>query len=93
MNHQQNHTENHHDFSQRKSEIFIEKINILMAEIKISMSKIEIFIEDSENIQRLPNRCQWVSKAQCKKPAKFQTAVAICKFLCPGMTLYLDDRF
>ena len=28
-------------------------------------------------------------KAQCKKPAKFQTAVSICQFclVCPGMTL------
>jgi len=29
------------------------------------------------------------AQAQCKKPAKFQTAVSICQFLCPGMTLYL----
>ena len=52
VNHQQNHTENHYEFSQRKSEIFTEKIKILIEEIKISMDKIQIFIE--EIIERLP---------------------------------------
>jgi len=32
---------------------------------------------------RLPH-----TQAQCKKPAKFQTAVSVCQFLCPRMLLW-----
>jgi len=42
----------------------------------------------NESLRNCPNRCQRVSKEQCKKMAKFQTAVSICQFLCPGMLLY-----
>jgi len=42
-----------------------------------------------KSLRNCPNRCQQVSKAQCKKPAKFQTAVSICQFLCPGMLVYI----
>jgi len=35
MNHEENHIENHEDFSHRKSEIFIQKIKILKEKMKI----------------------------------------------------------
>ena len=57
-----------------KIEIFAEKI------IKKTLTKL---------FRNCPNRCQRVSKANCKKPAKFQTAVSICQFLCAGMPLYI----
>ena len=45
-----------------------------------------------KSLRNCPNCCQRVSKAKCKKPAKLQTAVSICQFLCPGMTLYLPKH-
>ena len=42
-----------------------------------------------QSLSNCPNRCQWVSKAQCKKSAKFQVADSICQFLCPGTPVVL----
>ena len=58
----------------------------LKSNIKSRKSKITSL---NKSLRNCPNRCRQVSKAQCKpeKPAKFQTAVSICQFLCPGMLL------
>jgi len=71
--------------------IFIEKIKIFMEKIKIFIEKI-IRKPRRKSLRNYPNRCQRVSKANCKKPAKFQTAVSIYQFLCARMLQYILTR-
>jgi len=46
-----------------------------------------------KSLRNCPNRCQRVSKTKGKKPAKFQAAVSICRFLCPRMLLYIATHY
>ena len=53
-------------------------------------SKIKSRKSNTISLQKLPKSLRVGSKSQCKRPAKFQTAVFMCRFPCPGMLLYRE---
>jgi len=70
-----------------------------MEKMMTFIEKIKIFIKTiikktfRKSFRNCPNRCQQISKAQFKKPAKFQAAVSIWQFSYPGTLLYFASHF
>ena len=67
------------------SKNFIQRIKNFIS--KITEKNLESL---RKSLRNCPNSCQRVSKAQCKKAAKCQTAGSISRFLCPGTLLYFS---